>query len=77
MQRPRGRTPSTLNGKGFYLAQEAAEFAGVSKATLLRWIARKLVDDAAKRDRNGWRLFSVAEVEALKRFAETGKKDDA
>ena len=65
--------PKRPNGKEFYLTQEAAKDIGVSKATLLRWISRNLVKDAAKRDRNGWRLFSAAEVDALRRYAETGK----
>lgn len=60
----------TLNGKKYYLAHEAAALAGISKATLLRWVARRLVTDAAKRDRNGWRLFSEPEVQAIRRHAQ-------
>lgn len=65
--------PRVLQGTTYLLAQEAAKSAGISKATLLRWIEQEIVRDAAKRDRNGWRLFSEAEVEAIVRVAQREK----
>jgi hypothetical protein len=62
--------PKFVEGKQFYFAAEAAKVAGVSKQTLLRWITEKRVSDAAKRDRNGWRLFTDPEVRAISRFAQ-------
>ena len=59
-------------GKSEYLAQEAAQAIGVSKATLLRWIKEARVKDSAIRNRNGWRLFTRAEVEAIRSYAQTG-----
>lgn len=64
--------PKVVDGKRFYLAHEAAKVAGVSKQTLLRWITEDRIKDAAKRDRNGWRLFSDPEVKAIARFAQGG-----
>jgi DNA-binding transcriptional MerR regulator len=64
--------PKVLEGKQFYLAHEAAKVAGISKQTLLRWITENRIKDAAKRDRNGWRLFSEPEVKAISRFAQDG-----
>lgn len=64
--------PKVVDGKHFYLAHEAAKAAGVSKQTLLRWISENRVQDAAKRDRNGWRLFTDPEVRAITRFAQDG-----
>lgn len=64
--------PKLLEGKQFYLAHEAAKVAGISKQTLLRWITENRVKDSAKRDRNGWRLFSEPEVRAISRFAQDG-----
>lgn len=64
--------PKVVEGKQFYMAAEAAKVAGVSKQTLLRWIAEKRIKDAAKRDRNGWRLFTDPEVKAITRFAQDG-----
>lgn len=64
--------PKVVEGRPFYLAHEVAKAAGISKQTLLRWIAENRVKDAAKRDRNGWRLFTEPEVEAILRFAQDG-----
>lgn len=64
--------PKVVDGERFYLAHETAKVAGVSKQTLLRWITENRVKDAAKRDRNGWRLFSDIEVKAIARFAQDG-----
>jgi len=65
--------PKVLGEKKYYFTHEAAKTAGISKATLLRWIDRRFVKDSAKRDRNGWRLFSELEVRAISRFAQSGK----
>lgn len=64
--------PKVVEGTEFYMAAEAAKVAGVSKQTLLRWIAESRIKDAAKRDRNGWRLFTDPEVKAITRFAQDG-----
>jgi excisionase family DNA binding protein len=65
--------PTPLHGKTYFSAQEAADAAGISKPTLLRWIRTKRIQDSAKRDRNGWRLFAEAEVEAIRKLAQTTK----
>jgi predicted site-specific integrase-resolvase len=52
-------------------AAEAAAAAGISKPTLLRWIKRGKIADAARRDRNGWRIFDQAEVARIKALAAT------
>jgi excisionase family DNA binding protein len=49
-----------------YSTEEAAQEIGVSKSTLLRWFREKRVADV-KRDRNGWRVFSKADVVRIKR----------
>lgn len=64
--------PKVVGGKQFYLAHEAAQVAGISKQTLLRWIVENRIKDAAKRDRNGWRLFTEAEVKSISHFAQNG-----
>jgi predicted site-specific integrase-resolvase len=48
-----------------HIAQAAAA-AGISKPTLMRWIRDGKVDDAGQRDRNGWRIFTPAEVERIR-----------
>ena len=52
---------------------EAASAAGISKPTLLRWIKVGKIADAARRDRNDWRLFSPAEVEKIRAYAAATK----
>lgn len=64
-----------LDGKSYFFAHEAAKSAGISKATLLRWIDQHAISDAARRDRNGWRLFSESEVEAIVRVAHRDASD--
>lgn len=54
-------------------AAETATAAGISKPTLLRWIKDGKIADAARRDRNGWRLFSPAEVEKIRNLAASTK----
>lgn len=47
---------------------EAAKRAGISKATLLRWLKQGKVPEVA-RDIRGWRVFSEDEVESIKEYA--------
>ena len=54
-------------------AAEAAAAAGISKPTLLRWIKEGKIADAARRDRNGWRIFTSAEVEKIRSLAASTK----
>ena len=56
---------TTLKGKTYYTTSEASEMAGISRSTLLRWIAAGTVGDASRRDRRGWRLFNEVEIERI------------
>ena len=47
---------------------EAAKQAGISKATLLRWLKDGKIPEVA-RDVRGWRVFTEEEVEYLRDFA--------
>jgi excisionase family DNA binding protein len=49
-----------------YSTAEAAKKAGISKATLLRWIREKKVADV-RRDRNEWRVFTEADIQRIKK----------
>jgi predicted site-specific integrase-resolvase len=53
----------------YMYAAEAAAAASISKPTLLRWIKLGKIADAARRDRNGWRIFNEDEVDRIKAFA--------
>jgi len=47
---------------------EATKRAGISKATLLRWLKEGKVPEVA-RDVRGWRVFNEEDVERLKEYA--------
>ena len=47
---------------------KAAKNAGISKATLLRWLKEGKVPEVA-RDVRGWRVFNEKEVERIKEYA--------
>ena len=48
-----------------------AERAGVHRDTLLRWLRMKLIPEP-KRDRKGWRKFTLEETNAIILFAKSG-----
>ena len=47
---------------------EAAKQAGISKATLLRWLKYGKIPETA-RDVRGWRVFTEEEVERIREYA--------
>ncbi len=49
---------------------EAAKRAGISKATLLRWLKEGKIPEVA-RDVRGWRIFTEEEVERIRGYANT------
>lgn len=63
--------PLIINGKTYYRTKEVCELAGISKATLLRWIKEDKVNDAYYRDKRGWRLFTKQQVTGLKQNVNT------
>lgn len=48
---------------------EAAKAVGVSAVTLRRWLLERKVPEVA-RDRNNWRVFTAADIESIKAFAQ-------
>ena len=60
--------PKQIGEKTYYLTQEAAALAGISKATLLRWLKNGDVREP-KRDRRGWRIFSDADLHEIRAWA--------
>jgi DNA-binding transcriptional MerR regulator len=63
--------PVVIKGNTYYRTSEACRLAGITRSTLLRWIAADITQDASSRDRRGWRLFSQADIERIE--AEAGK----
>ncbi len=69
--------PIKIKNWTFYYVTEAATMAGISRSTLLRWIDKGSIKDAALTDVRGWRLFSKADIERIRGFAgQTGHRDE-
>ena len=56
----------SINQIKYFMIAEACTIAGTYRNTLLRWIREGRFTDVKNRDRNGWRLFTVDDVERLK-----------
>jgi DNA-binding transcriptional MerR regulator len=52
-----------------YSTAQAARQIGISAITLKRWLLKKKVDEV-QRNRNGWRVFTNADIRRIRAFAE-------
>jgi predicted site-specific integrase-resolvase len=57
--------PIKINGIRFYRTNEACKKAGISRATLFRWLKNGTFKDVIHKDRRGWRLFTENDIERL------------
>lgn len=55
-----------INGQTYYRTSEACKRAGISKATLFRWVKVGILEDTMRRDRKGWRLFTEDDIKRIK-----------
>ena len=53
-----------------YRLSQAARLIGVAPITLKRWLLKGRVEEV-QRDRNGWRIFTDADVERIRAYAQT------
>ena len=53
-----------------YRLSQVARIVGVAPITLKRWLLSGRVDEV-HRDRNGWRVFTDADVERIQAYAAT------
>ena len=58
--------PVTISEQTYYRTAEVCLMVGIGKSTLFRWIKEGITEDAKRRDRRGWRLFTESEVNRLK-----------
>ena len=58
--------PTVINGQTYFRTLEACKLAGISRATLFRWISEAIIEDAAIKDRKGWRLFTEEDIEKIR-----------
>jgi excisionase family DNA binding protein len=57
---------TAINGQTYYRTSEACQRAGISRATLYRWLRAGILEDIMFRDRKGWRLFTQDDVSRIK-----------
>ena len=55
-----------INGRMYYRTLEACQKAGVSRATLFRWLKAGVLADVMPRDRKGWRLFTDSDINIIR-----------
>ena len=60
----------SMDDKRYYSTNEAAKALNVSKSTLLRWFRHGEIKDV-RRDRRGWRQFTMDDIEAIRQYIES------
>lgn len=68
--------PLLSGGVKYYRTTEAARSIGISRSTLLRWLAQGRVEIPVRRDRNGWRVFTGEDIGVMKDAAELLEETD-
>ena len=58
-----------VNGQTYYRTAETCLRAGISRATLFRWLKAGILDET-HRDRRGWRMFTEKDLDLLRKEAE-------
>lgn len=56
--------PVRINGETYYRTSETCREAGISRATLYRWLKAGILERLYK-DRRGWRIFSEADLHRI------------
>ncbi|MDH4067977.1 MAG: MerR family transcriptional regulator [Dehalococcoidia bacterium] len=58
--------PVVVNEQTYYRTADVCRMVGISRNTLFRWLKQGIVSDVEYRDCRGWRLFTAAQVEAIR-----------
>jgi len=58
--------PVTINGQKYYRTTEVCRIVDISRNTLFRWLKDGSVTEVEHRDYRGWRIFTQAQVDAMK-----------
>ena len=74
--------PLDIDGRMYYRTLEVCAKAGISRATLFRWLKSGIVEKRFK-DRRGWGMFTEEDLDRIRTEAKrievhyaTGEKDD-
>ncbi len=59
--------PTIINGQTYYRTAEICRIIGISRNTLFRWLKEGSITEVEHRDYRGWRLFTQAQLDALKK----------
>jgi len=62
--------PIDIDGRRYYRTTEACARAGISRATLFRWLKAGILERRLK-DRRGWGIFTEDDLDRIR--AEAGK----
>jgi DNA-binding transcriptional regulator PaaX len=65
-----------INGKTYYRTAEVCAKAGISRATLFRWLKAGVLKKTY-RDRRGWRMFTESDLETMRAEADMIKVEDS
>jgi len=61
-----------INGQVYYRTAETCAKAGISRATLFRWLKVGVLKQT-RRDRRGWHIFTEKDLDLLRKEAEMVK----
>jgi DNA-binding transcriptional regulator PaaX len=67
--------PIEINGKTYYRTAEVCAKAGISRATLFRWLKAGVLKKTY-RDRRGWRMFTESDLDIMRAEADTIRVED-
>jgi predicted site-specific integrase-resolvase len=65
-----------INGQIYYKTSEACKKAGISRATLFRWLKVGILEKYYK-DRRGWRLFTEEDLTKIRAEARKIEVEDS
>jgi DNA-binding transcriptional MerR regulator len=57
--------PVNYKDQEYYRISDVCRLTGVSRSTLWRWTKAGILQDMAKRDRRGWRLFTADDIKKI------------
>jgi predicted site-specific integrase-resolvase len=58
--------PVVFDDQTYYRTADVCRMVGISRNTLFRWLKAGMISDVEYRDCRGWRLFTAAQVEAVR-----------